>query len=184
MARNVFGFALLSAAAAGSWFLAGSLREPEPDDSATNAFSDGFYLKSARILGTGDQGNLLYEIVADYAEQKENEEIEFQNVQISYSPDAAVPWTLHADTATLGRNQERVILSGHVLAMSNEGFSGEATEIRTPWLEFLPGSFRAETNERVQIRIGSRSLTATGMLVLLQENQVELKSNISGRFVP
>lgn len=183
-ARNVFGFAVLSLAAAGSWFLAGSLREPELDDSPRNAFGDGFYLKSARILGTGDEGGLLYEIVAEYAEQKENEEIAFQNVQISYSPDASVPWTLSADTATIGRNQERVILSGHVLAMSSEGFSGEATEIRTPYLEFRPESFRAETDERVQIRIGSRSLTATGMLALLQDNRLQLKSNVSGKFVP
>ncbi|MGH8193237.1 MAG: LPS export ABC transporter periplasmic protein LptC [Woeseiaceae bacterium] len=183
-ARNLIGFALLLLAAAASWFLAGSLRGPEPEESPRNAFGSGFYLKSARILGTGEQGKLLYEIVAEYAQQKENEEIEFQNVQISYSPDASVPWTLNADTATIGRNQERVILSGHVLAMSAAGFGGEVTEIRTPRLEIQPAIFRAETDERVQIRIGSRSLTATGMLALLQDNRLQLKSNVSGKFVP
>ena len=57
-------------------------------------------------------------------------------------------------------------------------------EIRTPYLEFDPDNFRAETDSRVQIRIGSRSLTATGMLALLQEDRLELKSNVSGKFVP
>jgi len=47
-----------------------------------------------------------------------------------------------------------------------------------------PGSYQAETDSRVQIRIGSRSLTATGMLALLQENRLKLKSNVSGKFVP
>ena len=42
----------------------------------------------------------------------------------------------------------------------------------------------AETTARVQIRIGARSLTATGMLALLKENRLELKSNVSGKFVP
>jgi LPS export ABC transporter protein LptC len=181
---KVIGSALLITAAAASWFLAGTMREPEPEERSGNAFGSGFYFKSARILGTGEQGKLLYEIVADSAQQKENQEIEFQNVQITYSPEAAVPWKINADKATVGRDQERVILSGHVVATSSEGFAGEVTEIRTPWLEFQPESYRAETDERVQIRIGSGSLTATGMLALLQQNQVQLKSNISGRFVP
>jgi lipopolysaccharide export system protein LptC len=42
----------------------------------------------------------------------------------------------------------------------------------------------AETDERVQIRIGERSLTATGMLASLKENQLELRSNVSGKFLP
>jgi LPS export ABC transporter protein LptC len=181
---KVIGIVLLVAAAAGSWFLVETMREPEPEERAGNTFGSGFYFRSARILGTGEQGNLLYEIVADYAHQKENQEIEFQNVQITYSPDTSVPWQINADKATVGRDQERVILTGHVVATSTEGFEGEVTEIRTPRLEFEPESYRAETDERVQIRIGTQSLTATGMLALMRENQVQLKSNISGRFVP
>ena len=53
-----------------------------------------------------------------------------------------------------------------------------------PMLDIDPGAYKAETDTRVQIRIGSRSLTATGMLALLQENRLELKSNVSGKFVP
>ena len=68
--------------------------------------------------------------------------------------------------------------------MSSEGFDGDDTEIRTQYLEFEPDAYRAETDRRVQIRIGPRSLTATGMLALLQDNRLELKSNVSGKFVP
>lgn len=183
-ARDVAGIAVLSLAAAASWYLAGTLTEPEISDTPQKTFSGGFYLRSARILGTGDQGDLLYEINAEYAEQMQNETIQFQDVQISYSPDASIPWTLSADSAAIGRNQERIVLSGNVRAVSANGFSGEVTEIRTPYLVLLPESFRAETDKRVQIRIGSHSLTATGMLALLEENQLELKSNVSGKFVP
>jgi LPS export ABC transporter protein LptC len=71
-----------------------------------------------------------------------------------------------------------------VRAVSTEGFSGDETEIRTEYLELDPERYLAATDERVQIRIGARSLTATGMLASLKENQIELKSNVSGKFVP
>jgi LPS export ABC transporter protein LptC len=111
-------------------------------------------------------------------------DIEFQNVRIHYASLANVPWTLVADKAMIADDQKEVILTGNVMALSNEGFSGDVTEIRTQYLEFEPDSFVAQTEDRVQIRIGSRSLTATGMLALLQENQLRLKSNVSGKFLP
>ena len=183
-ARGALGFAMLVLAAAGSWYLTASLREPEADQAPRNTQVDGFYLRSARMLGTSPDGDPLYEVEAEYAEQLPNEDIRFQNVRISYSPEATVPWTLNADTAVIGRNQDRLVLSGHVVAVSSEGLGGEATEIRTSYLEFDPATYQAETDSRVQIRVGSRSLTATGMLALLQENQLQLKSNVSGKFIP
>lgn len=183
-ARNLPLLVALILAAVGSWYLAATLRRPDIAPAPRNTHSDSFYLRSARVLGTNETGDPLYEIKAEYAEQLPNEEIQFQNVRISYTPEATVPWTLNADTATVGRNQERVILSGHVLAVSSAGLGGEVTEIRTSYLEFDPATYQAETDSRVQIRIGSRSLTATGMLALLQDNRLQLKSNVSGKFFP
>ncbi len=91
---------------------------------------------------------------------------------------------MNADSATITDNGQRVTLEGHVRALSSEGFSGNDTEIRTRYLELDPENYVAETDARVQIRIGARSLTATGMLASLKENQVELKSNVSGKFAP
>lgn len=180
----MLGFTTLLLAAIGSFYLAGYLREPAPEEQRRDAPGANFYLKSARILGTDAAGRLLYQIEAEYAEQHPNEEIDFRNVQIRYSTDADVPWILDADTATIAGNQEWLILSGHVRVLSEDGLEGEVTEIRTPYLEFDPRSFRAETDSRVQIRVGARSLTATGMLALLQEDRLELRSNVSGKFVP
>ncbi|HEX7060964.1 MAG TPA: LPS export ABC transporter periplasmic protein LptC [Woeseiaceae bacterium] len=183
-ARDVIGTAALAAIAAGTWYLSASLRQPDSGGAARKTFSQGFYLRSARILGMGEQGNLLYEILADYAVQKENQEIELRNVEIRYSPASEIPWVLNADTATVGPDQQRVILSGHVHAVSEAGESGQVTEVRTPYLELEPERYRAETDEHVRISIGTQSVTATGMLALLEEGRLELKSNVSGRFVP
>lgn len=183
-ARGIIGFAALLIAAAGSWYMTRYLGKSEIVESTGSAIPGGYYLRSARILGTGNDGNLLYEIEADYAEQQDGAGIAFQKVRIRYSEGAQVPWVLSADTASISQNRERVILQGHVRAVSSEGFDGKDTEIRTQYLEFEPDAYRAETDSRVQIRIGPRSLTATGMLALLQENRLELKSNVSGKFVP
>lgn len=183
-ARNITTFIVLLVIALGTWYLSRSLQSPEITETVSNGRVDGFYLMSARILGTDDAGQLLYEIEADYVEQKKSNEIAMQNVQISYSEASRIPWTISADEATISEDQSRVHLSGHVIAFSNEGFEGQVTEIRAPHLDIEPAQYKAETDSRVQIRIGTRSLTATGMLALLQENRLQLSSNVSGKFVP
>lgn len=182
-ARDVIGIAALAAIAAGSWYLAASLRQPEVEEDTGNTFTGGFYLKTARILGMGDEGNLLYEILADYAVQQ-GSETEFRNVSIRYAPVTSVAWTVTADTAVVTQDQELVRLRGHVRAVSPKAVSGELTKIETAYLELQPERFQAETDERVQIHVGAHSLTATGMLALLRENRLHLKSNVNGRFVP
>jgi lipopolysaccharide export system protein LptC len=174
--------AVLAVAAAASWYLTRQDRgaaTPQPQ----NIVNRGYYLKSARILGTGPDGSLLYEIRADRAEQKSDDSIEFTDVSVRYSPQSDVPWTLSADTATIEQDRQRVILRGNVLAVSSEGFSGDETEIETQYLELDPESYVAETDDRVHIRIGSRSLSATGMLASLKENRLQLRSNVSGKFI-
>ena len=180
----MIAFAALLLAAVGSWYVARNLGETPIVETSGHATPTGYYLRSARILGTGVDGRLLYEIEADYAEQRDGEDITFQNVRIRYLDGADVPWVLNADIATISQNPERVILKGHVRVVSRQGFDGKDTEIRTQYLELEPDTYRAETDSRVQIRIGPRSLTATGMLALLQENRLVLKSNVSGKFVP
>lgn len=181
--RNFILIALLTVAALGSWYLA---RQDSGDDAEItyDGAQRGYYLKSARILGTGEDGNLLYEIQAERAEQKDKDRIDFTTVSINYSPASEVPWSVNADTATIKGKGNRVLLRGHVRAISSEGFSGSDTEIRTQYLELDPEAYLAETDHRVQIRIGARSLTATGMLASLKDNTLELKSNVSGKFVP
>jgi lipopolysaccharide export system protein LptC len=182
--RGAAGFLVLLGIAGGTFYLANSLDEDEPEEARTPRIEEGFYLRAARILGTGPNGRPLYEVEAEYAEQRPNNMIQFENVRVVYTPESGVPWTLNADSALISGNQERLVLEGHVVAVGTEGLNGEETEIRTPWLELEPKLYRAETDQRVQVRIGSRSLTATGMLALLQDNEFRLKSNVSGKFVP
>ena len=182
--RETLGLAILAAAAIASWYIT----RPDADEAqgvnSLDSGKRGYYLTSARILGTGADGHLLYELLAARAEQQSDNRVAFTDVHINYSPQSEVPWSVDADTATIHPDEQRVRLEGHVRAVSSEGFSGNDTEIRTQYLEIDPENFTASTDRRVQIRIGARSLTATGMLASLKENQLELKSNVGGKFAP
>lgn len=182
--RTITLLVVLTAAALASWYLARNNRPADIDERPYDTAHRGYYLKSARIMGTGEDGSLLYEIEAAYAEQVAKDRIEFTEVRIRYSPQSDVPWVVYADEATLREGSPRIALRGHVRALGNSGDDENETEIRTQYLEFDPERFIAETEERVQIRIGARSLTATGMLASLNENKVELKSNVRGKIAP
>lgn len=182
--RTIALIVALSAAALGTWYLA---RSNAPDDESarpSDSAHRGYYLKHARILGTGEDGSLLYEIEAEHAEQGADDQIDFSEVRIRYSPDSEVPWIVNADEATLRNDDSRIELRGHVLIVNHGSSNHNDTEIRTQYLELDPTEFIAETNERVQIRIGERSLTATGMLASLHDDKIELKSNVRGKIAP
>jgi LPS export ABC transporter protein LptC len=182
--REWLAIAMLTAGAMASWYLSQSSNDEEIATPSYDASHRGYYLKAARILGTGPDGSLLYQLEAREAEQLDRDRIAFTDVHLDYSPQSDVPWSVDADLATIHADEQVLLLEGHVRAISNEGFSGNDTEIRTEYLEIYPEEFRAETDERVQIRIGQRSLTATGMLASLQDNQLKLKSNVRGKFAP
>lgn len=180
--RTITLIVVLSAVSIGSWYLARSNSRDDGGELPFDPVHRGYYLKHARILGTGENGSLLYEIEAEHAEQKADDRIEFTDVHIRYSPDSDVPWIVNADEATLRNNIPTITLRGNVQIV-NHGESND-TEIRTQYLELDPKEFIAETDDRVQIRIGERSLTATGMLASLYDDRIELKSNVRGKIAP
>jgi LPS export ABC transporter protein LptC len=182
--RSIIFLGILTIAALGSWYLARSNQSTEDEKLPDTPLHRGYYLKQARILGTGEDGSLLYEIDSEFAEQQENDQIEFTDVRIRYSPGSDVAWTINADHATLSEGSPRILLRGHVRAINNAASAEKDIEIRTQYLELNPELFVAETEERVQLRIGTRSLTATGMLASLHDDKIELKSNVSGKFIP
>jgi len=182
--RTIVVLVFLTAAAIASWYLG---RSPSTVDDADLPFETthrGYYLKEARILGTGDDGKLLYEIAAKYAEQKDDARIEMTEVRVRYSPDSQVSWTVNADAATLFRGEPGIQLRGNVYAVGGSGDDDDKTEILTQLLELDPEKFIAKTDARVQIRFGRRSLTATGMLASLNDDTIELKSNVRGKILP
>ena len=182
--RTLTGIVILTIAAVASWYIARPDNTSDAEDFATEVAHRGYYLKNARILGTGEDGSMLYEILAEDAEQLADKRIEFSNVRIRYSPEHDVPWVVRADTATLLDDDPRITLRGHVQIINSGVANEDSTEIRTQLLQLDPEQFLAETDERVQIRFGTRSVTATGMLASLNDDKIELKANVRGKIAP
>jgi hypothetical protein len=113
--RNIIVFVLLIAAALASWYLARSNRAADADALPYDPVHRGYYLKSARILGTDEDGSLLYEIEAAHAEQEAKDRIEFTEVRIRYSPDADVPWIVCVKAIPTSRCADTYALSEQVL---------------------------------------------------------------------
>lgn len=182
--RTLLIVAMLSIAALGSWYLSRSNSADEAAAAPYESVHRGYYLKQARILGTAEDGSMLYEIEAEHAEQTEERRIDFKGVRIRYSPESDVPWIVNADEATLMEGNPQIRLRGHVTALNRGDSESQETEIRTEYLELDPERYIAETDQRVQVRIGARSLTATGMLASFNDNHFELKANVRGKIAP
>ncbi|MCH9695036.1 MAG: LPS export ABC transporter periplasmic protein LptC [Gammaproteobacteria bacterium] len=182
--RTITFIVLLFAAALGSWYLSRPDGPASDDTPPLTPEHRGYYLKQARILGTDQDGSLLYEIEAEHAEQQDDNRIEFLDVRIRYAPDSGVPWTVNADRATLREDMPRIALRGDVQFVNNSTDASDETEILSQYMELDPDRFIAETDARVRIRFGSRSVTATGMLASLNDDKIELRANVRGRIIP
>ena len=172
----------LSFVAISTWYLT-RLNTPIEDGSLSfNSIYQRYYLKQARILGNDDKGKILYEIRADYAEQIEDESIHFKDVNIRYLPDSKVPWVVNADFATLQSGTPKIALRGYVQIINSS--DENKTKIQTNYIELNPDKYIAETKEKVEIQFGSRSITAMGMLASLNDDKIELRSDIRGKIEP
>jgi lipopolysaccharide export system protein LptC len=183
--RGVLALLLLAAAAVGTWLLSLRGTEEVPQAADPSTIVSGYYMRDATVTGTAEDGDVLYRLHAAEATQAEDGgPVQLSEVTVRYSPEATVPWSLTAASGVLEPASRKIVLSGNVRAVSEPDDNGEVTELTTARLEFDPRAKTASTEERVTIRIGEQSLSATGMLAFLQEDRVELKSNVSGKFMP
>lgn len=180
--RNTVVIVVLVLAAAGSWLLVASRGEPETSSTVVSTARDGYYLVGATLKAIGPDGKYLYQILAgEVSEDPKRGAMILTDVKLTYSPELNVPWTLIAENGVIDET-ERVFFSGNVRAESG-GDSIKASLI-TDELEIDPENYIAKTDKRVTIRVGTRSLSATGMLAFLNEDRIELKSNVNGKFLP
>ena len=180
--RNLPFIIFLSFVAISSWYLTRLNKTIEDDSLSFKPIYQRYYLEQARILGNDSKGKILYEIKADYAEQIEDESIQFSDVIIRYLPDSKVPWVVNADFAILQEGNPKIVLRGYVQIVNPS--DNNETKIQTNYIELDPDRFIAETKDKVEIQFGSRNVTAIGMLASLNDDKIELKSDIRGKIEP
>ena len=81
-------------------------------------------------------------------------------------------------------DQSYIELSGGVTITTVGRKPSETLVIRTAELKLEPEERVAKTESRVQIELGRKQLNATGMVAHLDEERLELTSNVNGKFNP
>jgi LPS export ABC transporter protein LptC len=181
---NGLTLALLAVGAAASGLLLWELREGDKPGAQLRRLGTGYYLREAELVGTGDDGQVLYRIRTSELQQNPDDgAVTLADVALNYAPRAAVPWDVTANTGSMPPDSDILQLSGNVVALTRED-SGEPAAIRTDYLEIDPQSFVAYTDRPVTIELSGDRIFATGMRVYLKEDRLQLMADVTGTFTP
>ena len=184
---------LVVAALASTWLvLRNSPTKVEEPEGPRLGF--GYYVRDARLIGSGPDGRLLYRISAKSAEQLlADGTITMKQVAVDYEPAAQVPWKLRADRGQIPPDRNMIELAGDVTAMTAAGpaitgardrSSAAPLLIRTDYLELDPEAYIARTERMVAVTRDRDTLRARGMRVYLKQDRLQFSSEVSGRFLP
>ena len=79
----------------------------------------------------------------------------------------------------------RVQFFDRVVALAGESEESDSrAHIRTDYLEVDPETLVATTDRRVFIDYDGQRINGTGMRLYLEEDRLELLSNVNGKFIP
>jgi LPS export ABC transporter protein LptC len=143
----------------------------------------GYYLRSARMLGTDEQGRIAYRILADNLEElPEQQRLKLDGVRIEYLPADAERWLISATAGTAPKDGSELELNGDVTLRSEPRDGGKAIVIAADTLRFFPQSSSAESETPVTISVGDWRIEAGRLRTLLKGDVVELESKVHGKF--
>jgi len=156
----------------------------EDSKPARAELSLAYYLDRAELTGTGPDGKMLFQIWARRATQSlSDSSIEMDEVRMVYGPPTALPWEIHADAGRIPADTSIIELTGNVVATSTtDGKS--STVIKTQRLDVNPATRQANTTSKVTIEFDGRTVNAIGMRANFETNELQLLSNVNGKFLP
>jgi LPS export ABC transporter protein LptC len=187
-------FALLVAGALATSWLVFNSPSTEVEESSGPRLGLGYYVRDARLTGSGPDGRILYRVSAAAAEQLlADGTITMQDVAVDYEPAAQVPWKLRADRGQIPPDRNIIELTGDVTAMTavspattggGDRSSAAPLLIRTDYLELDPEAYIARTERPVAVERDRDTLRARGMRVYLKQDRLQFNSEVHGRFLP
>lgn len=143
----------------------------------------GYYLKDAIITDTDATGNPALRLAARRIEQRPQDgSIALEQVHVDYLAAGEQQWQLTADSGTVPSGSTTITFSGNVTLESRDEPRGAV--IRTDTLSVDTEQSIASTAAPVSIEVSGHRVHARGMRADLNGNQVQLDSEVNGRFVP
>ncbi len=182
--RNSFTIIGLLVCAVGSGILLLQSDQKENTANTITKLDTGYYMLRPRLTGTGVNGDIIYRISAETAEQSiEDGGITLKAVRMAYDPGTDIPWSLVADQGRVPPDGKVIELTGNVIATSEK--PGQAPTIFfTEQLEVDPDLYIAKTEQKVTIENAGSRIYATGMQAWFREDRLQLASNVNGKYFP
>ena len=184
--RNTAVMVVLAVLAAATWIWSWRPEAPAaPAPAETDAPPLGYYVHGARVLGTNEQGHVVYRVNARRLdEQPDQGLLLFDGVSVEYQPMDATPWEMSANGGNSPKNGSALELIGQVELKSLPADGSAPVVITTERLKFSADTSRAETDQAVQIRVGDWQLDAVGLRTDLKDDTLRLESDVHGTFAP
>jgi LPS export ABC transporter protein LptC len=95
-----------------------------------------------------------------------------------------VPWSLTATRASRTKSDAMLDLEGEVELRSVPADGARVFVLTTARLRFDPGRSWVESDQRVDLRVGGLALSGVGLGANLNDEKLQLKSEVHGEIAP
>jgi len=151
--------------------------------SADNLRDPGYSATDTEIIQTDLDGQPRYRLHAARIEQNPvSLETRIEDLRLETRTGEANSWRVVSSRGTLSRDSRRIDLEGGVAL---EGGASEALaplRLQTNALQYDLDAARVRTSGEVRLTMEGHELYATGLDANLRTRQVQLKSDVQGRF--
>ena len=184
--RNTVVMVVLAVLAAVLWVASWQREEPAaPPAAERDTRPLGYYVHGARVLGTDEQGRVVYRLIAQRLEELPDEErLRFEGVSVNYQPIDTTAWEISAATASGPRDGSLLELAGNVELRSAPTDGAAPVFIATAKLRFSPDTSSAESDEAVRMHVGDWQLEGIGLRAHLKDDTLKLESEVHATFAP
>ena len=169
---------VIAAASGGYYYYSG--KSKKLDGSAAQSMT--YSAKDIQLLQTDERGNLYVKATVDVLEQdRKKQTSSLQNLNASMYQNNKVNATFYAQQADGYNDNEKIILSGNVLATKMGDFG--QMKFHTDQLTGYPKQRTLETSHQVRVETPSGEFVSQGLQADLNDGQYEFKK-IRGKYAP
>ncbi|MEM9383606.1 MAG: LPS export ABC transporter periplasmic protein LptC [Pseudomonadota bacterium] len=178
--RQTLIIATLALLALASHFV---LRQPDQRAQPNAPKEAGYYVVDGTLRGLADNGDALFEISAQRAEQEPAlSRVSLEGVDVTYADVQEVPWRLRANRGHISADWKFLELSGEVRIEGTDR-DGAPLALYTDSLTVMVNERQAITRSDVRVVSTRGVITARGMTADLAAQWFELETDVRGRFV-
>jgi lipopolysaccharide export system protein LptC len=182
-ASSLFPLLLMLALAAASFWLERTVQAPERDNSGKTRHDPDFFAESFGINKIDPAGKPDYVLSAErMLHYPDDDSTEVVAPRLEQRHDNASPVVIHADRGIIAKSGAEAIFRGNVVVVREAGWGKSELRMQTEYLQVIPDSNLARTDQPVIITEDKSRLSGVGMEFNNKTRQFALQSQVKGTF--